>query len=276
MYFQDDWRLRSNLTLNLGLRYEFITVPEVEGGRVSTLRDFTKPNQTMADLILGNPTFLNPSLKNFAPRIGVVWDPSGTGKMSIRAGAGIFHDQINAGTYNFSFLASPPYYIVGNILGAVPTAGTIDPATGRPLQVGEDFANNPHFPNAYYTQQTLLAAQPNLEGFQYDPKQPTLYKWSFEIQRELPGDIGITADYSGNRGVHLFRVNTSMNGPVGQIRNGRIFIASNAPLLSSGFGRVRPRFADVTTNYHAFLFTVRKRVDQIQFQSSYTLSKTVD
>src|SRR5207253_712781 len=94
--------------------------------------------------------------------------------------------------------------------------------------------------------------------------------------RELPGDIGITADYSGNRGVHLFRVNTSMNGPVGQIRNGRIFIASNAPLLSSGFGRVRPRFADVTTNYHAFLFTVRKRVGKIQFQSSYTLSKTVD
>jgi hypothetical protein len=277
MYVQDDWRISDRITVNLGLRYEFITTPQVEGGRVSTLRDFTKPNQTMADLILGNPTFLNPSKKNFAPRIGIAWDPTGTGKTSIRTGAGIFHDQINPGTYNFSFLASPPYYIVGNILGAVPTAGTIDPATGQPLQAGQNFRNNPHFPDAYYTQQTLLAAQPNIEGFQYDPKQPTLYKWSFEIQHEFPGDLAVTTGYSGNRGVHLFRVNTAMNTRVSQIRDGRIFIASNAPLNSSGFGRIRPRFSDVTSDYHAFLLTVRKRLSRgLQFQTSYTLSKTVD
>ena len=86
------------------------------------------------------------------------------------------------------------------------------------------------------TQQALLAAQPNLEGFQYDPDQPTIYKWSFEIQHEFPRNLGLTAGYSGNRGVHLFRVNTSMNTPVGQIRNDRIFIPSNATLLSPGFG----------------------------------------
>ena len=162
MYMQDDWRISSRITLNLGLRYEFITTPQVEGGRVSTLRDFTKPNQTMADLILGNPTFLNPSKKNFAPRVGIAWDPTGTGKTSIRTGAGIFHDQINPGTYNFSFLSSPPYYIVGNILGAIPATGTVDPATGLPLQAGQNFRNSPHFPDAYYTQQSLLAGQPEL------------------------------------------------------------------------------------------------------------------
>jgi hypothetical protein len=276
MYIQDDWRLSSRLTVNLGLRYEFITTPQVEGGRVSTLRDFTKPNQTMADLVLGNPTFLNPSLKNFAPRVGIAWDPTGTGKTAIRTGAGIFHDQINPGTYNFSFLASPPYYIVGNILGAVPTAGAIDPVTGRPLQPGQDFTNNPRFPDAYYSQQALLAAQPNLEGFQHDPDQPTIYKWSFEVQHEFPGNLGVTTGYSGNRGVHLFRVNTSMNTPVGQVRNGRIFIPTNTTLLSPGFGRIRPRMSDVTSDYHAFLLTVKRRVGRVQFQTSYTFSKTVD
>jgi hypothetical protein len=264
LYVQDDWRLSPGLTLNLGFRYEFITVPSVQDGRVSTLRDFTKPGQTMANLVLGNPTFLNPSLKNFAPRIGIAWDPFGSGKTSIRGGAGIFHDQVNAGAYAFSFLASPPYYVVGNILGAVPTGG-VNPPT------------NPSFPDAYYTQQNLLAAQPNIEGFQYIPEQPVVYKWSFEVQQEFAGNLGVTAGYAASRGVHLFRVVTSMNARVHEIRNGRIFIPTTAPLISPGFGRIRPRFSDVTSDYHAFLLTIKKRISRgLQFQTSYTLSKTVD
>jgi len=265
LYVQDDWRFAPRLTLNLGLRYEFITVPQVEGGRVSTLRDFTKPNQTMADLVLGNPTFLNPSFKNFAPRIGIAWDVTGSGKTSIRTGVGIFHDQINPGSYNFSFLASPPFYIVGNITGTVPNVDGVNPA------------NNPIFPNSYFVQQDSLAAQPNLEGFQYIPEQPVVYKWSFEIQHEFPGNLGVTTGYSATRGVHLFRVNTSMNTRVAEDRGGRIFIATTAPLISPGFGRVRPRVSDVTSDYHAFLLTVKKRLSHgLQFQTSYTLSKTVD
>ncbi|HWP85962.1 MAG TPA: TonB-dependent receptor, partial [Terriglobia bacterium] len=277
LYIQDDWRISPKLTLNLGLRYEFITVPSVQDGRVSTLRDFTKPGQTMANLVLGNPTFLNPSLKNFAPRIGIAWDPFGAGKISIRTGAGIFHDQINAGAYAFSFLSSPPFYVVGNITGAVPTAGNIDPATGQVLQVGQNLTNNPRFPDAYYTQQSLLAGQPNIEGFQYIPEQPTVFKWSFEIQQELPGGLGVTTGYAASRGTHLFRVVTSMNARVHEVRNGRIFIPSNAPLISPGFGRIRPRFSDVTSDYHALLVTVKKRMSGgLQLQTSYTLSKTVD
>jgi hypothetical protein len=264
LYIQDDWRASPQLTVNLGLRYEFITVPSVQDGRVSTLADFTKPGQSMADLILGNPTFQNPSLKNFAPRVGFAWDPFGTGRTSVRGGAGIFHDQINAGAYAFSFLSSPPYYVVGNILGAVPTGG-VNPPT------------NPSFPDAYYTQQNLLQGQPNLEGFQYEPEQPTVYKWSLEIQHELPGNVGITTGYAASRGVHLFRVVTSMNARVHEIRDGRIFIPTTAPLISPDFGRIRPRFSDVTSDYHALLLTVKKRLSRgLQFQSSYTLSKTVD
>ncbi|MBI4478950.1 MAG: TonB-dependent receptor [Acidobacteria bacterium] len=264
LYIQDDWRLTPRLTLNLGLRYEFITVPSVQDGRVSTLRDFTKPGQSVANLVLGNPTFLNPSLKNWAPRIGIAWDPFGNGKTSIRTGTGIFHDQINAGAYAFSFLSSPPFYVVGNILGAVPTTGENPPT-------------NPVFPVAYYTQQNLLAGQPNIEGFQYIPEQPTVYKWSFEIQQELPSNIGVTAGYAASRGVHLFRVVTSMNRREFEMRDGRIFIPSNAALSMPGFGRVRPRFSDVTSDYHALLVTVKKRMSRgLQFQTSYTLSKTVD
>ena len=270
LYIQDDWRVSPKLTVNLGLRYEFITVPSVQDGRVSTLRDFTKPGQSVDDLVLGNPTFLNPSLKNFAPRIGIAWDPFGNGRTSIRAGTGIFHDQINAGAYAFSFLSSPPYYNVGNITGTVPNV------------VGQNPVNNPVFPIAYYTQQDLLGGSPNLEGFQYIPEQPTIYKWSFEIQHEFPGNLGVTAGYAASRGVHLFRVVTSMNARFHEIRDGRIFIPTLVggvanPLISPRLGRIRPRFSDVTSDYHALLLTVKKRLSRgLQFQTSYTLSKTVD
>src|SRR5262249_50033520 len=94
MYAQDDFRVSSKLTLNLGLRYEFIRVPSILHGRISNLPNYLSRNQTENDLILGNPFFKNPSLKNFAPRFGFAWDPTGHGKTSIRGGAGIFYDQV--------------------------------------------------------------------------------------------------------------------------------------------------------------------------------------
>ena len=83
MYFQDEWRVRPRLTLNLGIRYEFITSPTEVAGRIANLREQFAP-----DVIVGNPYFLNPSLKNFAPRVGFAYDPTGDGKTSIRGGFG--------------------------------------------------------------------------------------------------------------------------------------------------------------------------------------------
>ncbi|MBI4481072.1 MAG: TonB-dependent receptor [Acidobacteria bacterium] len=254
-YAQDDFRVSPRLTLNLGVRYEFITTPFEKHGRVSNLKDFTLPGQTFADLVIDNPTFFNPSLKNFAPRVGLSWDPTGSGKTSIRAGAGIFHDQINVGAYLFGFLSSPPFYEIGAIAGR---------GVAR-------------FPDAFFTQQNLLRANSNLEGFEYEPSQPTIFKWSLDVQRELTPNTGVTVGYSGTRGVHVIRV-ISMNSRIAQQRGDRgLFIPTTAPFLSPAFARIRPRFADVTSDYHALRLSVQKRLSAgLQFQSAYTWSKTVD
>jgi hypothetical protein len=84
-YVTDDFRLRSNLTLNLGLRYEMATVPTEVGNKLARLRNISDTN-----IHIGDPYFNNPTLRNFEPRIGFVWDPSGSGKTAIRGGAGIF------------------------------------------------------------------------------------------------------------------------------------------------------------------------------------------
>jgi len=77
--------VKSNLTLNLGLRYEMTTVPTETAGKLSVLRNITD-----ATPHLGDPFFSNPTTKNFEPRIGFAWDPFRNGKMAVRAGAGLY------------------------------------------------------------------------------------------------------------------------------------------------------------------------------------------
>src|SRR5262249_5738231 len=84
-YAQDDWRLRPNLTLNLGLRYEPTTMPSEKYNRLAALH-----NLTDTALTLGSPYFQNPTLLNFSPRFGFAWDPFKNGKTSVRGGFGIY------------------------------------------------------------------------------------------------------------------------------------------------------------------------------------------
>ncbi len=83
-YVQDDVRLQKNLTFNAGLRYEMVTVPTEAHNRISVL-----PTLTAAQPQVGAPLFLNPTLRNFEPRVGVAWNPRG-GKTLVRGGFGIF------------------------------------------------------------------------------------------------------------------------------------------------------------------------------------------
>src|SRR5579864_8672372 len=85
-YFQDDIHLRPNLTVNVGLRYEFGEVPYEIDGKLANLRSLYAPINPH----LGSPYFRNPTKKDWEPRIGVAWNPFGNGKSSVRAGFGMF------------------------------------------------------------------------------------------------------------------------------------------------------------------------------------------
>jgi hypothetical protein len=128
LYVQDDWCWRSNLTLNLGVRYEMSTVPTEVQGKLSTLINITDPSPHW-----GDPFFLNPTLRNFEPRVGFAWDPFNNGRTAVRGGFGIFDVLPLPYQFYLAEIYSSPFYLEGSadhlppgsfFAGAFPLVGT--------------------------------------------------------------------------------------------------------------------------------------------------------
>jgi hypothetical protein len=189
-YIQDDWRFRPSFMLNLGLRYEMSTVPFEVQGKYSNLYNLTdaQPHCGTSDpACIGTGSyFSNPTLRNFAPRVGFAWDPFHDGKTAVRGGFGFF-DSLPM-LYQFLTLngRAYPYF-------AISGSTNLDPGS---------------FPSGAFT--TLLnGGSKNLElgSVEFKPRRNYVMQWNLNIQRELARDLTMTIGYVGSHGVHQpFRV----------------------------------------------------------------------
>jgi len=171
-YVQDDWRLKPNLTLNLGLRYEMVTVPTETNGKLAVLL-----NLSDATPHIGDPFFQNPTTKNFEPRVGFAWDPKGNGKMAIRGGFGMF--DVLPLPYQFTLLTTlaAPFFQYTSIN---------NPGTGS-------FYNNlPPLPSN------------KLRATYIDPKPKRNYvmQYNLNLQYQLTPSLTSLLAYVGSRGIH--------------------------------------------------------------------------
>jgi len=262
LYVHDDISVRPGLSLNLGLRYEFISVPTEVNGKVANIRDFSIPHlySVRADQTdVGDPYFLNPSLKNFAPRVGFAWAPFRNGKTSLRGGFGMYYDQLMSYNLQQSGVRLAPFFSTTQLLR-------------------ENIVID--FPDAFFTQRDALVGgggTPQAEGFQWDAEQPTVMKWSLDVEQQIAPDTTLEAGYSGTRGVHLVRGDIRLNSTPSEIRDGRRYILITQPLPNPYWSRMRWQIIDGTSHYHAFRLTVKKRFSRsFQFQSAYTFSKSTD
>jgi Carboxypeptidase regulatory-like domain len=243
-YFQDDYRVNSRLTLNLGLRYELTTVPTEVNGRMSFL-------DNPLDTTLENKKPYDPNHLNFAPRFGFAWDVSGNGKTAVRGGFGMFYDQIVMNQFLNLFDRNPPEW--------------------RTVRLG---ANAP-FPHPLDGQfSTVLSPQVIVRD---NFKTPYMYQYNLTIQREVMQNLSVSLGYVGSLGKHLIQ-RYDGNTPLPQVRaDGSLFIPAGAPRRNPIWGAISTRNLAGFSNYNALQLSVVRRFAQgFQLQGSYTYAKSID
>jgi hypothetical protein len=217
VYFQDDWKVRPNLTLNLGLRYEMETIPTDKHGLIANLPFiFSNPNPTSGTggcTACTNKTFdSNPTTKNFEPRVGFAWDPFKDGKTSVRGGFGIFDalplpyelalNNAQASPFHAQVI-SPGCAFNGNVQ---PCVGPGEFPNLRASTAGPCPAPLNAAPPCVYQQFTNPALAPIAgQSWNYverNPKRNYIYQWNLNLQRQLAGNLSLTVAYAGSRGKH--------------------------------------------------------------------------
>jgi hypothetical protein len=250
LFFQDTWRIRPNLTLNLGLRWDYNGVPYEVNGQMSTLIDQNPSGPQPANgfefkLVGKNSTNPNQGLwnsdkNNFGPRFGFAYSPNysdgwlgkitgGPGKMSIRGGYGIFYDRVFTNLFSNSS-ANPPFQrdfqFLFDFLGQTQFLGSSN-IPRVPTQVTSPFAFNGDeiLP--------VIFALPGNNQFQSLFSTPYTQSWNFGIQRELGNLFLFEADYVGSHGLNQLR---NISGALPSVGRRNAICATNPGL--SGCGRL--------------------------------------
>lgn len=251
-YIQDDYKFKPNLTINLGLRYEMATVPTETAGQLSTLINFTDTTPH-----LGSPYFSNPTLRNFAPRVGFAWDPFGKGKTSVRAAFGIY-----------DVLPLPYQFELLTLLSAPYTEGASTPVNAGDFPTnGFVKANNPtNLRNAYVQQ---------------NPGRSYVEQWTLNVQHELFSSFTVTLGYVGSHGVRLpFHADEINDVQPALTSLGYLWpgpSATGARLFSNIAGQVSTTMWAATSSYNGLNLEAIKRLSHgFQIQGSYTFSKSID
>jgi hypothetical protein len=199
---QDSWKVRPNLTLTLGLRYQLDGVPFEEQGNFSNL--LTDPGsfqagQDVVMTIVGPGTgkqIYNSDYSNIEPRFGFSWDPYKDGKTAIRGGFGIFHDRVFGNLFG-NARGNPPFEQDYNHF----PFETINNAFGGAIG-GELFPVV--VPDT--TPSAIIPDGSNLAPVLFDThfRNSASNNWSFGIQRELPGNNTLDLSYVASQGHHIY------------------------------------------------------------------------
>lgn len=204
-YIQDEWKLRRNMTLNIGARWELNPAPTEAGGRVYVPQG---PLSGEVRYVQADRWYANNNVGAIAPRIGITWSPGRDGRTVIRTGYGIAFDPISS----FQITA-----VAGRVPGittacqSIPGGSTTPGCTAVPdRRINEGFpleAPPPDTkPSSFLLQpRQLLGSSLNIAYFDQNLKLPTVHQWNLNIQRELPGGMVVQAGYVARRGTRLMR-----------------------------------------------------------------------
>ncbi len=281
-FIQDDFRLSPRVTVNLGMRYEYIKMPKAVLANTNTtgglLGSSVIPNdgRTITEATSTLPDDKN----NFGPRVGMAIDLTGDGKTSLRAGYGIYYGRIQSSTiYNALVNTGNPggqgQYVVGPTV-VVPTPTNPQPA--------------PIFPNIINTSSLVLGSTATaIQFFDRNFEAPLINQYDIVFEREIMRNTAVSVSYIGSLGRKLptfFDFNNEIN-PVtptttytlsGGPFDGRSFTLPLYRRVPGTGNQAMTRIqSTVKSEYNALVFSINRRFTQgLQLLASYTLAKSTD
>ncbi len=275
LFVQDDFRVSSRLTLNLGLRWDVQTPPTDPENRVVNYvpgqRSTVNPIAPVGALFYGDPGVerggIPVAYDHFSPRFGLAWDPFGDGKTSIRAAAGIFYGSISGNEWN-TMTNFQPFSTRLNFSG-INLATSSNGWTGASL-------SNPYlnFPGGNpFPYQGTFTTGGGLFAVAQDFAWPRTFQTNVSIQREIFKDLTVGAAYVGTLASRL-PFGRDVNYPVltPTATTGNI----NARRPNTAFGAVLVLDSDQDASYHGMqLTTVWRMGKMLNLNAFYVLSKTL-
>ncbi len=272
-FFEDDWKLRSNLTLNLGVRYEVQMIPQPP-----------KPN-TATPLTTLYTSTINIDTNNFGPRIGLAWQPDKT--TVVRVGYGIFYAKTSNSTFYASRVENGVYQQTFNCTPAS------CPALQAPNLIFTPPGGTPVPPFAgAVTPQVVPFTPPALtqlsHGLTPDFVNPLVHEGEATVEQQLPGSFSLSLSYLFSRGLHLPVFVDSNLTPATTTHSYDILSGSGALLqrfslpwyttrLNPATGQILNGYSSINSNYNALAVTLRRQFNRgLEMTLNYTWSKSLD
>ncbi len=262
-YIQDDWKILPNLTINLGLRYDYETDPICWGAGFAC-ENLLSPTSSSTFVPLKHVLAANPNNFNFDPRIGVAWDPFRDHKTSIRAGFGVFHEELAARTFLNAYSEDPPSNTV--VLNA-PGSFALFPNPARCAP-----ACTPPYGAVY--------------GLNYHANvSPYVMQYNLTVQRDVGKGTVASLGYVGSQGVHLYNqqnFNTPgvVGGPSTCFTSPCTFTGpAPNPAFTFGPAILGLDFTSPTSHstYNGLVASLTRQISHdLQGQVSYTYSRSID
>lgn len=247
-YVQDDWRVNRKLVLNLGLRYDYNTTWNVAHG---DQRQFDYATQSFGP---AGQNAYNPSHIDFAPRVGFVWDPYGSGKTVVHGYGGLFYMPMqpspNTLAGNMPQNASVSDNLFDWLFGVVPSI---------------------QYPNV----PVLVASEQNVIIFPTNPRDPVSTNWLFGVEQQVAPETVLTVNYTGNRvqhtqaGVAFQALNFNPQSPNTNV--GRPLAAKGIPYQNENY---YPN--SLFSKYNALQVQLRRNARALQLEANYAWSHEID
>jgi hypothetical protein len=283
---QDDWKMKPNFSLNLGLRWDFNSNPNEQAGRLSTL--LFNSGTTLMDKIANASVGVVPNvIKNhkiayFAPRLSFAWDPTKKGKLSIRGGMGVFFERMPNIFWSDAVRANPPFIanVTADARNPVCT-GPGTPAGCSPQPVYGLCANKTtpfdcpipppsQLPTGLNARGGSVACCSNIGGVDPNVKQAYTISRFAGVQYSFTSNWMLEVNYTGSQSVHQY-VRTDRNRCLGCFDP-----VTGGPIRPNSFFNIIS-YGDNSgwAHYNGATFSVLHRFSQsFTFQGAFTVGKT--